>query len=241
MGTRATQLPAPDLVKHEFLKVFGQPERQTVCACERSSDSNLGMAIQFFNGPLIYEKLRHAQNRFRQLAAEGYEDADIIRQLHLAAVSREPSPEELQASLGHIAAKREEVAQQIIEIEAAIAGLEQNRQQMRRAIYDILQGVKLATLPENIQDDVQSAVTSTEGERTEVQRYLVEKFGPVVAVSDEEVDAALSAEQKEQLEALAKQLTYLKASQPAADAYRMIALEDICWAVLNTNEFLFQH
>ncbi len=29
-GTRATHLPAPDLVKHDFLKIFGQPERQTV-------------------------------------------------------------------------------------------------------------------------------------------------------------------------------------------------------------------
>ena len=68
-GTKATQLPAPDLAKHEFLKIFGQPERQTVCQCERSSDSNLGMAIQFFNGPLIYGKLRDANNRFRKLLA----------------------------------------------------------------------------------------------------------------------------------------------------------------------------
>ncbi|MDE0734341.1 MAG: DUF1549 domain-containing protein, partial [Pirellulaceae bacterium] len=29
-GTKATQLPAPDLVKHDFLRIFGQPERQTV-------------------------------------------------------------------------------------------------------------------------------------------------------------------------------------------------------------------
>ena len=56
-GTKATQLPAPDLVNNDFLKIFGQPERQTVCACERTSESNLGMAIQFFNGPLVYNKL----------------------------------------------------------------------------------------------------------------------------------------------------------------------------------------
>ena len=38
-GTKATELPTPDIAKHEFLKIFGQPERQTVCACERASDS----------------------------------------------------------------------------------------------------------------------------------------------------------------------------------------------------------
>ena len=48
-GTKATHLPAPDLVNNEFLKIFGQPERQTVCACERTNESNLSMAIQFFN------------------------------------------------------------------------------------------------------------------------------------------------------------------------------------------------
>ncbi|MFK7736194.1 MAG: DUF1549 domain-containing protein, partial [Pirellulaceae bacterium] len=47
-GTLATQLPAPDVAKVDFLKVFGQPERSTVCACERADDSNLGMAIELF-------------------------------------------------------------------------------------------------------------------------------------------------------------------------------------------------
>jgi hypothetical protein len=50
LGTKATQLPAPDMVKVDFLKVFGQPERSTVCACERVDDSNLGMAIELLNG-----------------------------------------------------------------------------------------------------------------------------------------------------------------------------------------------
>jgi hypothetical protein len=104
-GTKATQLPAPDLAKHEFLKIFGQPERQTVCACERTSDSNLGMAIQFFNGPLIYGKLRDANNRFRKAIAAGKKNEDIIEELYLAAVARKPTPKELEASLAHIVAK----------------------------------------------------------------------------------------------------------------------------------------
>ena len=104
-GTKATQLPAPDLAKHDFLKIFGQPERQTVCACERTSDSNLGMAIQFFNGPLIYGKLRDANNRFRKALAAGKKNEEIIEELYLAAVARKPSPKELEASLAHIVAK----------------------------------------------------------------------------------------------------------------------------------------
>lgn len=108
-GTKATQIPAPDLAKNEFLKTFGQPERQTVCACERSNESNLGMAIQFFNGPLIYEKLKNENNRFRRLLKANVPDQEIIRELYLAAVCRAPTQAELDASLKHIAAKQDRV------------------------------------------------------------------------------------------------------------------------------------
>lgn len=100
-GTKATQLPAPDLVKVDFLKVFGQPERSTVCACERSDDSNLGMAIELFNGPLIHEKLRSDSNRFRKGLAEGKSTEQVIREIYLAAVCRQPAEIELKAALDH--------------------------------------------------------------------------------------------------------------------------------------------
>jgi hypothetical protein len=109
-GTKATQIPAPDLAKHDFLKIFGQPERQTVCQCERASDSNLSMAIQFFNGPLIYNKLRSDQNRFRKAVAAGTTDEEIIAELYLAAFSRRPTEKELSTSLAHIAAKEDRLA-----------------------------------------------------------------------------------------------------------------------------------
>lgn len=116
-GTKATQIPAPDLAKNEFLKTFGQPERQTVCACERTNESNLGMAIQFFNGPLIYDKLRNENNRFRKLIKANKPDQEIIAELYLAAVCRQPTPAELEASLKHIAAKGAKPEDRIVALE----------------------------------------------------------------------------------------------------------------------------
>ena len=101
VGTLATQLPAPDVVKVEFLKVFGQPERSTVCACERADDSNLGMAIELFNGPVIHEKLRDANNRFRKSLAAGKTVDEVIREVYLAAVCRQPSEIEWNAAVEH--------------------------------------------------------------------------------------------------------------------------------------------
>ncbi|WP_165698748.1 DUF1549 domain-containing protein [Bremerella volcania] len=100
-GTLATQMPAPDVAKVDFLKVFGQPERSTVCACERSSDSNLGMAIELFNGSLIHEKLRDKNNRFRTSLTEGKSTEETIKELYLAALCRLPSEVELKAALDH--------------------------------------------------------------------------------------------------------------------------------------------
>ena len=108
-GTKATHLPAPDLVNNEFLKIFGQPERQTVCACERTNESNLSMAIQFFNVPLIYGKLKDESNSFRKSMTDGKSNTEIITLLYNLAVCRNPSDTELKASLEHIESKEDRV------------------------------------------------------------------------------------------------------------------------------------
>ena len=100
-GTLATQLPAPDVAKVDFLKVFGQPERSTVCACERGDDSNLGMAIELFNGPMIHQKLGDTNNRFRKALATGKSVDEVIREIYLAAVCRPPTDVELTAAIEH--------------------------------------------------------------------------------------------------------------------------------------------
>lgn len=105
-GTRATHLPAPDVVKHPFLEDFGQPHRKTVCQCERASESNLDMAMQFYNGPLIDGKLKHANNRFRQRMKAGASDEAIITELYLAAYSRPPSDHERTLHLEYLADRR---------------------------------------------------------------------------------------------------------------------------------------
>lgn len=103
-GTRATQLPSPD-VDHQFLKVFGQPAREMACQCERSNDSNLSQALQMINGPLVHGKLIDANNRIRTLAAAGKGDDDIVGELYLAALCRQPNEAELAAARRHIAAQ----------------------------------------------------------------------------------------------------------------------------------------
>jgi hypothetical protein len=77
-GTRAGQLPSPELGGH-FLKIFGQPSRETVCDCERSKEPKLTQPLTLLNGTLITQKLRdrrgklsaHVDHLADRLAAAG--------------------------------------------------------------------------------------------------------------------------------------------------------------------------
>ena len=240
-GTKATHLPAPDLVKHEFLKIFGQPERQTVCECERSSESNLGMAIQFFNGPLIYNKLRDDKNRFRHLITASKSDEQIISELHLAAVCRPPTDRELQASLRHIQEKNVQIAARNGEIEVELKELNKQLSATRSSFRTNLFASKLTSIPEQIRDDLRSALALEEDKRNAVQKYLVQKLGPSITVSSEELSKSLDEESKKKVEAAQAKIAALEKERRSPGARRIEALEDICWAILNTNEFLFQH
>lgn len=108
-GTKATQLPAPDLVPVDFLKTFGQPDRNTVCACERVGDSNLAMALELFTGPLIHGRLQNPENRFRRALAAGATADAVLDELYLAALCRPPTDDERAAAAAHLR-QREDIA-----------------------------------------------------------------------------------------------------------------------------------
>ena len=102
-GTPATQLPEPPKDNY-FLKIFGQPQREMACECERSNESNLSQALQMINGPTVHNKLRADNGRIARMIAEEKSNEEIITALYLAALSRPPSTEEMQATLTHIGA-----------------------------------------------------------------------------------------------------------------------------------------
>lgn len=102
VGTRAVELPDPP-TNHYFLKIFGQPQREMACGCERSNESNLSQALQMINGPVVHNKLRDANSRIAQMMKQKQTDDAIITTLYLAALSRKPVAEELAAAKKHIA------------------------------------------------------------------------------------------------------------------------------------------
>ena len=95
-------LPEPPS-DHYFLKIFGQPQREMACACERSNESNLSQALQMINGPVVHNKLRADNGRIAKMIKEKKSDEQIISSLYMAALARNPAAAEMTAAKKHIA------------------------------------------------------------------------------------------------------------------------------------------
>jgi hypothetical protein len=100
---------------------------------------------------------------------------------------------------------------------------------------------KLQAIPESLRTDVKAALATEEGKRNEVQKYLVAKLGASLSVSADEVTNALDEAAKKMVADSTTQIAELEKQKQAPGSRRIEALEDVCWALLNTNEFLFQH
>lgn len=105
-GTKAVDLVDPP-EGHKFLQVFGQPQRELPCECERSTDSNLSQALQLINGPTVHNKLRSDAGSVHQWISGGKTDTEIISQLYLTALSRLPLAAEQETAQAHIKANED--------------------------------------------------------------------------------------------------------------------------------------
>ena len=84
----ATQRPFP--AHTAFLRAFGQPERTSPCACDRSSEPTLDQALQMLNGRHVHDKINRSVNRYRKIK----EPLALAEELYLVALSRKPRPAE---------------------------------------------------------------------------------------------------------------------------------------------------
>ena len=113
-GTRATQLPSPDFGK-EFLKIFGQPERKSVCRCERSEDLNLTQALQIANGAFVHGKLSNSGNRARRLLSQKRPLQEIHEICTLAAYSRLPTEVEYNEFRAYVERRQDRPIEETLE------------------------------------------------------------------------------------------------------------------------------
>ncbi len=106
-GTRAVQLPDNSFnASVYFLNVFGRPDSSSSCECERSQDASLAQSLHLLNAKDLQEKIAADKGRAASLAGDFKRDDETkIRELYLAAFSRQPDPLEMKVAIGHLEKK----------------------------------------------------------------------------------------------------------------------------------------
>ncbi len=107
VGTRAIALPDNSYNNASpFLKVFGRPESESVCECERVQSSSLAQSLHLINAQDIKAKLRSPNGRAESLAKDTRPIDERIGEIYLIAYSRFPRSEELATATEYLTAIR---------------------------------------------------------------------------------------------------------------------------------------
>lgn len=102
-GTTAVQLPDNGFNNY-FLEVFGKPEAESACECERSVEANLSQSLHLLNSGDVQGRLQNGQGRAARFNRDkDRDDAAKVREVYLAAFAREPSASESEFILSKIA------------------------------------------------------------------------------------------------------------------------------------------
>lgn len=103
-GTRAIALPDNSYNNASpFLRVFGRPENESVCECERIQSSSLAQSLHLMNAADIKGKLATGSGRADRLSKSDKPPEERIRELYMVAFSREPKAEELKVAVDFLA------------------------------------------------------------------------------------------------------------------------------------------
>ncbi len=98
--------------------------------------------------------------------------------------------------------EKEAIDGQNAQLDRQLGELKGRADQLRGETRQRLFADRLAALPEPIRADVQAAVETAADQRSDVQKYLADKFAPALAISPEQIDAGLTDPQRASLTAL---------------------------------------
>ncbi len=110
VGAKAVSFP-DDAANQEsfFLRVFGRPQMDTACECERTTSADLAQSLHLINSDKMQRKLSAPNGRAIRLARDTERtDQQKIAEIYLAALSRNPTGNELAVALKHLERKRKQ-------------------------------------------------------------------------------------------------------------------------------------
>ncbi len=135
IGTTAVGLPDNSYNKASpFLRVFGRPNAQSVCECERVESANLAQSLHLLNAPDISAKVGSTHGFAERLATDSQTTpVEKVRRLYEAAFARAPTTDELETSIGYLMDSRSDASGNPLD---AVASLRTNLQDLMWAMIN---------------------------------------------------------------------------------------------------------
>ena len=111
----AQELPDSKVGMGGFLDLFGRPQRESPCECERRSEVSLKQALNLINGETVADAVADPTGRVAKLVLAGASDRQLVEELYLATLSRLPEASEYERARTYLTAgnNRAEKAQDI--------------------------------------------------------------------------------------------------------------------------------
>ncbi len=92
------------------MKLFGRPEREKTCDCERSNEPSVAQALYLANDQEVLAKVNDPAGRLSEMIKSSTDDRHVIEELYLTALSRYPTDKEREDQLAHVAANTSRTA-----------------------------------------------------------------------------------------------------------------------------------
>jgi hypothetical protein len=86
------------------MKIFGRPDREKTCDCERSNEPSVAQALYLINDQELLSKLEDRKGKLSELLKSVEDNRALITELYLGALSRFPSEQELKWQSDYVAA-----------------------------------------------------------------------------------------------------------------------------------------
>ncbi len=99
----AEELPDSKVGMGGFLDLFGRPQRESPCECERRSEVSLKQALNLINGPAVGDAVADPNGRIAKLILAGVPDRKVVEELYVATLDRAPSAEEAEKAQAYLA------------------------------------------------------------------------------------------------------------------------------------------
>jgi hypothetical protein len=94
MGARAVQIADGGMSTY-FLTTFGRAPRNTVCACEVTSEPTLSQALHLLNGSAVHDKINQGK-LVETMLESGKKPAEVVEEIYIRALGRRPTEIESQ-------------------------------------------------------------------------------------------------------------------------------------------------